>query len=137
MQILSTNDNISTVRPKIFETPDTLIINAHIYDKASLKPIPFEFYNTQTAFNYSNLAYCIQTLDNVDYCLQNGSANPKFPAHYYLHDANNHQKLFQDTTHSDIFYQIVRIDTNPGTIKLLKYQKNNNNIKLISTTKII
>lgn len=134
MQILSTNDNISTVRPKIFETPDTLIINAHIYDKASLKPIPFEFYNTQTAYTYSNLAYCIHTLDNADYSYTTGVANPKFMSTYFLHDGNNHQKLFQDITHSDIFYQIVRINTNPGTIRFLKYQKNGNNIKLITTT---
>lgn len=131
MQILNADVNIATVVPKILETPDTFIINAHVYDKPSLKPIPLEFHNTGniTPLNYMVLNNTIWTLDNYWGNTEgHGGYNNLF-----LHYGNKNQKIFQDTTNSNIFYFITR-NSRDGycSVYLNKYEKNNNNITKIN-----
>ena len=131
MQILNADVNIATVVPKILETPDTFIINAHVYDKPSLKPIPLEFHNTGniTPLNYMTLNTCIWTLDEYWGTTEgHGGYNNLF-----LHYGNKNQKMFQDTTNPNIFYFITR-NSRDGycSVYLNKYEKNNNNITRIN-----
>ena len=127
MQILDADVNITTTVPKIIETPDTFIINAHVYDKPSLKPIPLEFHNTgnMTPLNYMVLNNCIWTMDNYWGNTEgHGGYN-----NFFLHYGNKNQKIFQDTTDSNIYYFMTRNSKDRyGRILFYKYEKKDSNI---------
>ena len=67
MQVIPENLNITTGY-HVFETPDDIIINSQIYDKITMEPKPYNFFNTnykyQTYENmllhfYTKLNHCI------------------------------------------------------------------------------
>lgn len=131
MQILDSGNNITTVVPKMIETPNTHIINAHIYDKPSLKPIPFEYY-----YNSSNLGTLIYSVFNNCICtLEDYKPGDNYnQVGIFLHHANNNQKLFQDTSNPNVFYTMVRTSRDGKcSMNLLKFEIENNNIKLLNT----
>lgn len=119
MQILNTESQITQIVPRIVETPEYLVINTQVHDKATLKPIPLEFNMINAPLLYSSLNRCIWTYDN-------NSAGPLL----FLHTGNNkNEKLFQDTTNADIFYTLLRYPD--YGIKFIKFQKKENNISEI------
>lgn len=119
MQILNPESAISQAVPRIVETPEYLIMNTQVHDKATLKPIPLKFNMVNAPLLYSCLNRCIWTYDN------NG-ANRIF----FVHAGNNkHQKIFQDSTDGTIFYNLLKYPD--YGIKFCKFKKEENNISEI------
>lgn len=116
MQILDDKSIITQIVPRVVETPDHLVVNTQIYDKASLKPVPLEFNVVNSPIGYSSLNRCIWTYSN------NTIARTLF-----LHTGNNkNQKMYQDSTDINIFYNLFKYP-DYGT-KFIKFKKEENNI---------
>jgi hypothetical protein len=116
MQILNDKSIITQTVPRVVETPEHLIINTQVYDKASLKPVPLEFNVISVPIIYSSLNRCIWTYNN------NTIARTLF-----LHTGNNkNQKMYQDQTDVNIFYNLFKYP-DYGT-KIIKFKKGENNI---------
>lgn len=116
MQILNSASQITQTIPRIVETPEHLVINTQVHDKATLKPIPLKFNVVSSPIIYSSLSRCIWTYDN------NSSSRLIF-----LHCGNNkYQKMFQDSTDGTIFYSIIKYPD--YGIKLIKFKKDDNNV---------
>lgn len=114
MEILDNKSIISQTVPRLIETPDHLIINTQVYDKASFKPVPFEF-NVIDATAFCSLNRCIWTFDN--------SAGRDM----FLHTGNaKNQKMYQDSSNANIFYSLAKYPSY-GT-KFMKFKKEENNI---------
>lgn len=116
MEILDNKSIISQTVPRIIESPGSLVINTHVYDKATFKPIPFEFNIVDIALPFSILSKNICTYDDA-------TASRTL----FLHSGNEkNQRIFQDTTNSDVFYFVSKYQ-NQG-VKFIKFKKNGNNI---------
>lgn len=116
MEILNSKSVITQTVPRIVETPEHLIINTQVHDKASLKPVPLKFNAVSVPTTYSSLNYCIWTY-----------GNSTIGRTLFLHTGNNkNQKIYRDTTDSNIFYNLFKY-SNYGT-KIIKFKKEENNI---------
>lgn len=116
MQILSSKSQITQTVPRIVETPEHLILNTQIHDKATLKPVPLEFNMVQAPLTYSSLDRCIWTYSN-------STANRILFLHY---GNGKYKKLHQDTTDSDIFYSLLKYPD--YGVKFIKFKKEANNV---------
>ena len=89
MQVIPENLNITTGY-HVFETPDDIIINSQVYDKITMEPKPFNFFNTNYKYQtYENMLLHFYTKLN----------------HYtMLPKEVNYKRYIQDTKDPSIFY---------------------------------
>lgn len=115
MQILNDKSIITQAVPRIVETPAHLVINTQVHDKASLKPVPFEFNAISVPVTFSSLSRCIWTYNN------------NYGKNMFLHSGSSkNQKLYQDSSDPNIFYSLFKHSNNG--VKLIKFKKEENNI---------
>lgn len=89
MQVIPENLNITTGY-HVFETPDDIIINSQIYDKITMEPKPYNFFNVNYKYQtYENiLLHCYTKLN-----------------HYtMLPKEINYKRYIQDSIDPNIFY---------------------------------
>lgn len=112
MQVIPENLNITTGY-HVFETPDDIIINSQVYDKITMEPKPYNFFNTNYKYQtYENMLLHFYTKLN----------------HYtMLPKEVNYRRYVQDTKDSSIFY-FCNLYGN-----FIKVKKENNQYKLISS----
>lgn len=116
MQILNDKSIITQTVPRIVETPEYLVINTQVYDKASLKPVPLEFNVVSVPITYSSLSRCIWTYNN-------DTAGRTI----FMHTGNSkNQKMYQDSSDVNIFYNLFKYPS--YGIKFIKFKKEENNI---------
>ena len=117
MQVVPENLNI-TNGYQIFETPDALYINNQAYDKFTMEPKPFDFFNTNYHINHKNmLKYQINLLE------YNYVVPFKEP---------NYQYIIQDDQDSSIFYCLLESDSNNSNQYICKVRKENDQWKIIN-----
>ena len=113
------SDSIETTSGlHVFETPEDLIINSQVYDKFSMDPKPYSFFNIQTLANKSLL---FNEVNILEYSLCNPSKEPDYK--YFI----------QDNQDSSVFYCLLEIGAADPNQYLHKIQKVNNNYKLIKS----
>lgn len=112
MQVIPENLNITTGY-HVFETPDDIIINSQVYDKITMEPKPYNFFNTNYTYHiYENMLLHFYTKLN----------------HYtMLPKEVNYKRYIQDTKDPSIFY-FCNLYGN-----FVKVKKENNQYKLISS----
>lgn len=110
MQVIPENLNITTGY-HVFETPDDIIINSQIYDKVTMEPKPYNFFNTNYCLNNKNLL--LHEVNILEYPWAMIAKEPDYK--YYI----------QDTQNSDIFYCITEQAYDNQSQYLLKIQKTN------------
>lgn len=108
MQVIPENLNITTGY-HVFETPDDIIINSQIYDKITMEPKPYNFFNTNYCLNNKNLL--LHEVNILEYPWAMIAKEPDYK--YYI----------QDTQNSDIFYCLTEQAYNNQDQYLLKIQK--------------
>ena len=113
------SDSIETTSGlHVFETPEDLIINSQVYDKFSMDPKPYNFFNIQTLANKNLLLHEINILE---YTWVNPSKEPDYK--YYI----------QDNQDSSIFYCLLEIGNADPNQYFHKIQKVDNNYELIKS----
>ena len=118
MQVIPENLNITTGY-HVFETPDDIIINSQIYDKVTMKPKPYNFFNTNYCLNNKNLF--LHEVNILEYPWAMIAKEPDY--RYYI----------QDTQNSDIFYCLTEQTYNNQNQYFLKIQKTNTGFKILNT----
>lgn len=108
MQVIPENLNITTGY-HVFETPDDIIINSQIYDKVTMKPKPYNFFNTNYCLNNKNLL--LHEVNILEYPWAMIAKEPDY--RYYI----------QDTQDSDIFYCITEQAASKQNQCILKLQR--------------
>ena len=119
MQVIPENLNITTGY-HVFETPDDIIINSQIYDRITMEPKPYNFFNTNYCLNNKNLL--LHEVNILEYPWAMIAKEPDY--RYYI----------QDTQDSDIFYCVTeQAESNQNQYILnqhsqvfLKFQNNPN-----------
>lgn len=117
MQVIPENLNITTGY-HVFETPDDIIINSQIYDKITMEPKPYNFFNTNYCLNNKNLLLYEKNI--LEYPWAMIAKEPDYK-HY-----------IQDTKNSDIFYCITEQATSNQNQYILKLQKTNTGFKVLN-----
>lgn len=118
MQVIPENLNITTGY-HVFETPDDIIINSQIYDKITMEPKPYNFFNTNYCLNNKNLL--LHEVNILEYPWAMIAKEPDY--RYYI----------QDTQNSDIFYCLTEQTYNNQNQYFLKIQKTNTGFKILNT----
>ena len=108
MQVIPENLNITTGY-HVFETPDDIIINSQIYDKITMEPKPYNFFNTNYCLNNKNLL--LHEVNILEYPWAMIAKEPDYK--YYI----------QDNQDSSIFYCLTEQAYNNQDQYLLKIQK--------------
>ena len=108
MQVIPKNLNITTGY-HVFETPDDIIINSQIYDKITMKPKPYNFFNTNYCLNNKNLL--LHEVNILEYPWAMIAKEPDY--RYYI----------QDTQDSDIFYCVTEQAASNQNQYILKLQR--------------
>ena len=117
MQVIPENLNITTGY-HVFETPDDIIINSQIYDKVTMEPKPYNFFNTNYCLNNKNLL--LHEVNILEYPWAMIAKEPDY--RYYI----------QDTQNSDIFYCLTEQTYNNQNQYFLKIQKTNTGFKILN-----
>ena len=118
MQVIPENLNITTGY-HVFETPDDIIINSQIYDKITMEPKPYNFFNTNYCLNNKNLL--LHEINILEYPWAMIAKEPDY--RYYI----------QDTQNSDIFYCLTEQTYDNQNQYFLKIQKTNTGFKILNT----
>ena len=118
MQVIPENLNITTGY-HVFETPDDIIINSQIYDKITMEPKPYNFFNTNYCLNNKNLL--LHEVNILEYPWAMIAKEPDY--RYYI----------QDTQNSDIFYCLTEQTYDNQNQYFLKIQKTNTGFKILNT----
>ena len=118
MQVIPENLNITTGY-HVFETPDDIIINSQIYDKITMEPKPYNFFNTNYCLDNKNLL--LHEVNILEYPWAMIAKEPDY--RYYI----------QDTQNSDIFYCLTEQTYNNQNQYFLKIQKTNTGFKILNT----
>ena len=118
MQVIPENLNITTGY-HVFETPDDIIINSQIYDKITMEPKPYNFFNTNYCLNNKNLL--LHEVNILEYPWAMIAKEPDY--RYYI----------QDTQDSDIFYCLTEQTYDNQNQYFLKIQKTNTGFKILNT----
>ena len=108
MQVIPENLNI-TAGYHVFETPDDIIINSQIYDKITMEPKPYNFFNTNYCFDNKNLL--LHEINILEYPWAMIAKEPGYK--YYI----------QDSQDSSIFYCLTEQAYNNQNQFILKIQK--------------
>ena len=117
MQVIPENLNITTGY-HVFETPDDIIINSQIYDKITMEPKPYNFFNTNYCLNNKNLL--LHEVNILEYPWAMIAKEPDY--RYYI----------QDTQNSDIFYCVTEQTASDQNQYILKLQKTNTGWKILN-----
>lgn len=117
MQVIPENLNITTGY-HVFETPDDIIINSQVYDKVTMEPKPYNFFNTNYCFKNKNLLLYEKNI--LEYPWAMIAKEPDYK-HY-----------IQDTQNSDIFYCITEQATSNQNQYILKLQRTNTGWKILN-----
>ena len=117
MQVIPENLNITTGY-HVFETPDDIIINSQIYDKITMEPKPYNFFNTNYCLNNKNLL--LHEVNILEYPWAMIAKEPDY--RYYI----------QDTQNSDIFYCVTEQTTSDQNQYILKLQRTNTGWKVLN-----
>lgn len=108
MQVIPENLNITTGY-HVFETPDDIIINSQIYDKITMEPKPYNFFNTNYCLNNKNLL--LHEVNILEYPWAMIAKEPDYKCY------------IQDTQNSDIFYCITEQTASNQNQYILKLQR--------------
>lgn len=108
MQVIPENLNITTGY-HVFETPDDIIINSQIYDKITMEPKPYNFFNTNYCLNNKNLL--LHEVNILEYPWAMIAKEPDYRCY------------IQDTQNSDIFYCITEQAASNQNQYILKLQR--------------
>lgn len=114
MQVIPSNTNM-TNGVHVFETPDDIIINSQIYDKTTMTPKPYHFWNIQT-YKYKNyLQQTVNILENQwGHCIKGGA----------------YQRYIQDNRDPNIFY-VINESNNDVKQYLVKVKKSENGYTIL------
>lgn len=118
MQVIPENLNIITGY-HVFETPDDIIINSQIYDKITMEPKPYNFFNTNYCLNNKNLL--LHEINILEYPWAMIAKEPDY--RYYI----------QDNQDSSIFYCLTEQATSNQNQYILKLQRTNTGWKILNT----
>ena len=118
MQVIPENLNITTGY-HVFETPDDIIINSQIYDKITMEPKPYNFFNTNYCLNNKNLL--LHEINILEYPWAMIAKEPDYK--YYI----------QDNQDSSIFYCLTEQAYNNQDQYLLKIQKTDTGLITLNT----
>lgn len=105
--IPSSNTDITGHINKIVETPNELVVNSQLYDKATLKPIPLKFFTMHTTFKHLVLKTRIDW-NNVVINQDGGTVGNHYQLQTYCHQVRNAASMIQDKNDTNKFYMIVR-----------------------------
>lgn len=108
MQVIPENLNITTGY-HVFETPDDIIINSQIYDKITMEPKPYNFFNTNYCLNNKNLL--LHEVNILEYPWAMIAKEPDYRCY------------IQDTQNSDIFYCVTEQAASNQNQYILKLQR--------------
>lgn len=115
MQIVPDNLNIRTGY-HVFETPEDICINSQIYDKITMEPKPYNFFNTNQCLNNKNLL--LHECNILEY----GWA--------MMMREHDYEYYIQDNQNPEIFYVITEVSETDNNQYLLIIQKSENGWKL-------
>lgn len=115
MQVVQANIDITTGM-HLFETPYDIIINSQIYDKTTMLPKPYKFFNVNDESKLHNLLS--RSSNNI------GDANGQ------MHLPTNYNHVIYDLLYTDIFYMLKQ-----GV--LYKFQYNNEEYDLVKSANVI
>jgi hypothetical protein len=118
MQIVPDNLNIRTGY-HIFETPEDICINSQIYDKITMEPKPYNFFNTNQCLNNKNLL--LHECNILEYPWTMITREPDYE--YYI----------QDNQDSDLFYYITEISASDQNQYVCKAQKTKTGWKVLKS----
>lgn len=108
MQVIPDNVNITTGY-HVFETPDDIIINSQIYDKITMEPKPYNFFNINQCYNNKNLL--LHEVNILEYAWAMIAKEPDY------------RRYIQDSQDSDIFYCITEQSSTAQTQYVIKFKR--------------
>ena len=117
MQVIPENLNITTGY-HVFETPDDIIINSQIYDKITMEPKPYNFFNTNYCLNNKNLL--LHEINILEYPWAMIAKEPDYRCY------------IQDSQDSDIFYCVTEQTASDQNQYILKLQRTNTGWKVLN-----
>ena len=117
MQVIPENLNITTGY-HVFETPDDIIINSQIYDKITMEPKPYNFFNTNNCLSNKNLL--LHEINILEYPWAMIAKEPDYK--YYI----------QDNQDSSIFYCLTEQAYDNQNQYILKLQRTNTGWKVLN-----
>ena len=118
MQVVPDNINITTGY-HVFETPEDICINSQMYDKISMEPKPYSFFNINQCLNNKNLL--LYECNILEYPWAMIAREPDYE--YYI----------QDNQDPNIFYFITEINPTNQDQYICKAQKVENSWKILNT----
>lgn len=118
MQIVPDNLNIRTGY-HVFETPEDICINSQIYDKITMEPKPYNFFNTNQCLNNKNLL--LHECNILEYQWTMITREPDYE--YYI----------QDNQDSNLFYYITEISASDQNQYVCKAQKTETGWKVLNS----
>lgn len=111
MQVVQANIDITTGM-HLLETPYDIIINSQIYDKTTMLPKPYKFFNVNDETKLYNLLS--RSSNSI------GDVNSK------MHQPTNYNHIIHDSLYTDIFYMLKQC-------VLYKFQYNNKEYDLVKS----
>lgn len=117
MQVIPDNLQITTGY-HVFETPDDVIINSQIYDKFTMQPKDYCFWNTNYCLNNKNLL--LHEVNILEY-------NHTVPFKEY-----NYNYYIQDSSDSSIFYFITEISSSNSNQYICKCKKTETSYEILN-----
>lgn len=118
MQVIPDNVNITTGY-HVFETPDDIIINSQIYDKITMEPKPYNFFNINQCYNNKNLL--LHEVNILEYAWAMIAKEPDY------------RRYIQDSQDSDIFYCITEQSSTAQIQYVMKFKRTDTGWVLLST----
>lgn len=101
MELIDSASNIDRVTPKLIEFPKHFIVNTQLYDKQTLKPVPFKFFVSNAWVPFMLLqSYIVKTSYYYDQYRFDPIQN---------NNEHNKQSIIQDKNDPSIFYIIQNI----------------------------
>ena len=116
MQIIPDNMNAGM---HVFETPNDIIINSQIYDKITMEPKPYNFFNINYCLNNKNLL--LHEINILEYPWAMIAKEPDYK--YYI----------QDNQNSDIFYCITEQSSTDQNQYIHKIKKTDMGWQILNT----
>lgn len=130
MELMDNSSNITVVTPKLIEFPKHFSINTQLYEKQTLKPVPFKFY-VSDAYNPFMLLQ-----SSIDKTIYYHTGRARFEA---IQNNNEHNKqcIIQDKNDPNIFYAIQNIyiydDQDEQAIRKFQYSENTKQYTLLNS----
>ena len=117
MQVVPDNINITTGY-HVFETPEDICINSQMYDKITMEPKPYSFFNINQCLNNKNLLlYECNILEYPDAMI---AREPDYQ--YYI----------QDNQDPNLFYFITEVSSSDNNQYICKAQKIENSWQVLN-----